>query len=91
MLRDVRYQVLLPSMPIWTATISLSQHFAPVPASFFQRSIGNMSRGATIPKPQTPTSLLSDYDWDSLRSDSLFITEIIGLLRNQLVAERGLT
>jgi hypothetical protein len=34
--------------------------------------------------------LLSTYDWESLRGDRAFISEIIGLLRNQLVAEESL-
>jgi hypothetical protein len=34
--------------------------------------------------------LLSTYDWDSLREDESFLFSIIGLLRNQLVAEEGL-
>jgi hypothetical protein len=38
----------------------------------------------------TSDILVSTYNWDSLRSDESFIFEIIGLLRNQLVAEQGL-
>jgi hypothetical protein len=42
------------------------------------------------PEATTTDILLSTYDWDSLRSDEAFIFAIIGLLRNQLVSERGL-
>jgi len=42
------------------------------------------------PEATTSDILLSSYDWTSLRSDEAFIFEIIGLLRNQLVAEEGL-
>jgi hypothetical protein len=34
--------------------------------------------------------LLSTYDWETLRADEEFIFRIIGLLRNQLVAEESL-
>ena len=43
------------------------------------------------PEATTPDILLSTYNWKSLRSDESFIFEIIGLLRNQLVAEQALT
>jgi hypothetical protein len=42
------------------------------------------------PDATTTDILLSTYNWDSLRSDEAFIFEIIGHLRNQLVAEQGL-
>jgi hypothetical protein len=42
------------------------------------------------PEATTSDILLSTYNWNSLRSDELFIFGIIGLLRNQLVAEQGL-
>jgi hypothetical protein len=42
------------------------------------------------PEATTSDILLSTYNWESLRSDETFIFEIIGLLRNQLVAEEGL-
>ena len=42
------------------------------------------------PDSTTSDILLSTYDWESLRSDVSFRFEVIGLLRNQLVAERGL-
>lgn len=42
------------------------------------------------PEATTSDILLSTYNWESLRSDEAFIFEIIGLLRNQLVAEQGL-
>ena len=42
------------------------------------------------PESTTSDILLSTYNWKSLRSDESFIFEIIGLLRNQLVAEQGL-
>lgn len=42
------------------------------------------------PEATTSDILLSTYNWESLRSDEEFIFEIIGLLRNQLVAEQGL-
>ena len=42
------------------------------------------------PEATTTDILLSTYNWESLRSDEGFIFEIIGLLRNQLVAEEGL-
>lgn len=42
------------------------------------------------PEATTSDILLSTYNWDSLRSDEAFIFEIIGQLRNQLVAEEGL-
>jgi hypothetical protein len=34
--------------------------------------------------------LLSTYNWETLRADEGFIFVVIGLLRNQLVAESGL-
>ena len=43
------------------------------------------------PEATTTDILLSTYDWDSLRSDEAFILDIIGLLRNHLVMEDGLT
>jgi len=42
------------------------------------------------PEATTSDILLSTYNWQSLRSDESFIFEVIGLLRNQLVAEQGL-
>lgn len=42
------------------------------------------------PESTTSDILLSTYNWSSLRSDESFVFEIIGLLRNQLVAEQGL-
>lgn len=42
------------------------------------------------PDSTTSDILLSTYDWVSLRSDVSFRFEVIGLLRNQLVAERDL-
>lgn len=42
------------------------------------------------PDATTSDILLSTYSWDSLRADKSFILEIIGQLRNQLVAEQGL-
>ena len=42
------------------------------------------------PEATTSDILLSTYNWGSLRSDESFIFEIIGLLRNQLVAQQGL-
>ena len=42
------------------------------------------------PEATTSDILLSTYNWDTLRSDEAFILRIIGLLRNQLVAEQGL-
>ncbi len=42
------------------------------------------------PEATTSDILLSTYNWESLRSDEAFIFEIIGLLRNQLLAEQGL-
>lgn len=42
------------------------------------------------PESTTSDILLSTYNWESLRDDEVFILEIIGLLRNQLVAEEGL-
>ena len=42
------------------------------------------------PEATTSDILLSTYNWDTLRSDESFILRIIGLLRNQLVAEQGL-
>jgi hypothetical protein len=42
------------------------------------------------PEATTSDILLSTYNWESLRSDETFMFEIIGLLRNQLVAEQGL-
>ena len=42
------------------------------------------------PESTTSDILLSTFDWKSLRSDPLFKFEVIGLLRNQLVAEQGL-
>lgn len=42
------------------------------------------------PEATTSDILLSTYNWNSLRSDELFIFQIIGLLRNHLVAEQEL-
>lgn len=42
------------------------------------------------PDSTTSDILLSTFDWESLRSDQSFKIEIIGLFRNQLVAEEGL-
>ena len=42
------------------------------------------------PDSTTSDILLSTFDWESLRSDESFRFEVIGLLRNQLVAEQGL-
>lgn len=42
------------------------------------------------PDSSTSDILLSTFDWDSLRADEEFIFIVIGLLRNQLVAEEGL-
>lgn len=42
------------------------------------------------PEATTSDILLSTYNWKSLRSDESFIFAVIGLLRNQLVAEQGL-
>ena len=42
------------------------------------------------PESTTSDIILSTYNWKSLRSDESFVLEIIGLLRNQLVAEQGL-
>ena len=42
------------------------------------------------PEATTSDILLSTYDWETLRADEEFIFRIIGLLRNQLVAEESL-
>ena len=42
------------------------------------------------PDATTSDILLSTYNWEALRADEAFIFSIIGLLRNQLVAENGL-
>lgn len=42
------------------------------------------------PESTTTDILLSTYNWESLRADEHFLFEIIGLLRNQLVAEEVL-
>jgi len=42
------------------------------------------------PDSTTSDILLSTYNWEALRTDEGFIFSIIGLLRNQLVAEQGL-
>jgi len=42
------------------------------------------------PHATTSDVLLSTYNWETLRADEGFIFEIIGLLRNQLVAEQAL-
>lgn len=42
------------------------------------------------PDSSTSDILLSTFNWESLRADEEFIFLVIGLLRNQLVAEEGL-
>jgi len=42
------------------------------------------------PDATTSDILLSTYNWETLRADEGFIFSVIGLLRNQLVAEHGL-
>jgi hypothetical protein len=42
------------------------------------------------PDATTSDILLSTYNWETLRADEGFIFVVIGLLRNQLVAESGL-
>jgi hypothetical protein len=42
------------------------------------------------PDSKTTDILLSTYNWETLRADEGFIFQIIGLLRNQLVAEQAL-
>jgi len=42
------------------------------------------------PEATTSDILLSTYDWETMRADEEFIFRIIGLLRNQLVAEESL-
>jgi hypothetical protein len=43
------------------------------------------------PEATTSDILLSSFDWDSLRADESFVFQTIAYLRNQLVAEEGLT
>ena len=42
------------------------------------------------PESTNTDILLSTYDWEGLRNDERFLFDIIGLLRNQLVAEEGM-
>lgn len=42
------------------------------------------------PEATTSDILLSTYNWETMRADEEFIFRIIGLLRNQLVAEESL-
>jgi len=42
------------------------------------------------PESTTTDILLSTFNWESLRSDERFLFDIIGLLRNQLVAGQGM-
>lgn len=52
----------------------------------YQRNV----KWAYNPESNTTDILVSTYDWDGLRSDDQFKFAAIGLLRNQLVANRGL-
>ena len=72
-----------------TAFTQLLQGFGDGTASFwdaYQRHvIWDYNPDAT-----TSDILLSTYNWETLRADEGFIFVVIGLLRNQLVAESGL-
>jgi hypothetical protein len=67
----------------------LRQRFTDADGRFFdaykRHVIWDYNRDAT-----TSDVLLSTYNWETLRADEGFILDIIGLLRNQLVAEQGL-
>lgn len=67
----------------------LQQRFADADGRFFD---GYKRHVIWDYNPDATTSdiLLSTYNWETLRADEGFIFEIIGLLRNQLVAEQAL-